>query len=306
MSSDDPAAQVVHTVEGTVVGRTSRKRLVLRRFCRNWPADFAVLLMLLLIAFAVVGPHIGTWNSTDLDFLNLQQPPSGEHWFGTDAGGGDLFALAAHGLGRSLLIGFIAAIGGVFIAAFVGTAIAYVGGKVETAAVWVLDLAIVIPTFFLLALVVSTGGSGGGWIRLTAVLTLFYWFFPARVFRALALSLREREFITAARFMGLGPWAIVRRHMVPNLGSIMIIYVALGVVGNVEAEAGLSFLGFGITPPDTSLGLLIKAGTGSLTTAPWLFLIPAGLLVILCLSMQLIGDGLRDAFDPSSGSGGRA
>jgi peptide/nickel transport system permease protein len=304
--SADPAARELRSVASASSARTSRRRLVLRRFLRNGPADAAVVVMLLLIAFAVFGPHIGPWNATDLDFLNLQQPPSSEHWFGTDSGGGDLFALAAHGLGRSLLIGFIAAIGGVLIAAFVGTTIAYVGGKAEKVAVWVLDLAIVIPTFFLLALVVSSGAGGGGWVRLTLVLMLFYWFFPARVFRALALSLREREFITAARFMGLGSWAIVRRHLVPNLGSILIIYVALGVVGNVEAEAGLSFLGFGVTPPDTSLGLLIKAGTGSLTTAPWLFLIPAGLLVILCLSMQLIGDGLRDAFDPSSGSGGKA
>jgi peptide/nickel transport system permease protein len=106
--------------------------------------------------------------------------------------------------------------------------------------------------------------------------------------------------------MGARSLTILRRHMIPNLGSILIIHTVLGIVYAVQAETGLSFLGFGIRPPDTSLGVLIRAGSGTLLTAPWMFLVPAGLLLALCFSMTMIGDGLRDALDPSSASTGRA
>jgi peptide/nickel transport system permease protein len=150
----------------------------------------------------------------------------------------------------------------------------------------------------------ATGTSG--WLWLTAALTIFGWVGYSRILRSIALSLREREYVAAARFMGVPSFTILRRHMIPNLGSILIINTVLGVVGAVQAETGLSFLGFGITPPDTSLGVLIRAGSGTLLTAPWMFLEPAALLLALCFSMTLIGDGLRDALDPSSASGGRA
>ena len=283
--------------------RVSRRRVLIRRFCRNRFAVGAVVVMILLVAYPVIGPLISAWEYTELDFLSLQQPPSAEHWLGTDSAGGDLFVLAAHGLGKSLLIGFIASIGGNLIAAFVGTGIAYFGGKIEKSGVWLLDMAIVIPTFFLLAIVVNQTSSASGWIWLTLALTFFYWFFPARVYRSMAMSLREREFVMASRFMGVPATRIVGQHLVPNLGSVLIINVTLGVVGNVEAETGLSFIGFGISPPDTSLGVLIRDGSANLLSAPWLFLVPAGLLVLLCLSMQLIADGLRDAMDPTAATG---
>jgi peptide/nickel transport system permease protein len=165
---------------------------------------------------------------------------------------------------------------------------------------------LVIPTFFLLAIMVKGATGTSGWLWLTAALTIFGWVGYARILRSIALSLREREYIAAARFMGVPSLTILRRHMIPNLGSILIIQTVLGVVYAVQAETGLSFLGFGITPPDTSLGVLIRAGSSTLLTAPWMFLVPAALLLALCFSMTMVGDGLRDALDPSSASAGRA
>jgi len=291
---------------GAPVQRVPKATLIVRRFSRNKPAVFGLVVFLLLVLLALLGPILAQWDYDDLDFTALKQPPSAAHWLGTDVVGADMFALLVRGLGRSLMIGVIASLGITVIAAFVGTAIAYFEGWREKLGVWVIDMMLVIPTFFLLAIMVKAATGTSGWIWLTIALTIFGWVGYARVLRSVAMSLREREYIAAARFMGVPSLTILRRHMIPNLGSILIIHTVLGVVYAVQAETGLSFLGFGITPPDTSLGVLIRAGSGTLLTAPWMFLEPAALLLALCFSMTMIGDGLRDALDPSSASGGRA
>lgn len=288
------------------VQRVPKATLIVRRFGRNTPAVAGLAIFLLLAFLAVLGPFIAQWEYDDLDFTALKQPPSVEHWLGTDVVGADMFALSVRGLGRSLLIGVIASLGITVIAAFVGTAVAYFEGWREKVGVWIIDMMLVIPTFFFLAIMVKGASGTSGWLWLTAALTIFGWVGYARILRSVALSLREREYISAARFMGVPSFTILRRHMIPNLGSILIIHTVLGVVYAVQAETGLSFLGFGITPPDTSLGVLIRAGSGTLLTAPWMFLEPAALLLALCFSMTMVGDGLRDALDPSSASGGRA
>jgi peptide/nickel transport system permease protein len=289
-----------------VVQRVPKSTLVARRFARNKVAVAGLVIFLLLALLAVAGPFLARFGYDDLDFGALKQPPSATHWLGTDIVGADMFALTVRGLGRSLLIGVIASLGITLIAAFVGTAIGYFEGWREKVGVWIVDMLLVIPTFFLLAIMVKGATGTSGWLWLTAALTLFGWVGYARILRSIALSLREREYIAAARFMGVPSLTILRRHMIPNLGSILIIQTVLGVVYAVQAETGLSFLGFGITPPDTSLGVLIRAGSSTLLTAPWMFLVPAALLLALCFSMTMVGDGLRDALDPSSASAGRA
>jgi peptide/nickel transport system permease protein len=307
MASTTPLpASAIEQEQRVVLQRVPRRTLIVRRFCRNKPALLGFVIFLLLALLAVAGPFVSPWEYDDPDFSALKQPPSPAHWLGTDVVGADMFALAVRGLGRSLMIGLIASLGITIIAAFVGTALAYFEGWREKVGVWIIDMLLVIPTFFLLAIMVTGASGTNGWLWLTAALTLFGWVGYARVLRSIALSLREREYIAAARFMGVPSFTILRRHMIPNLGSILIIHTVLGVVYAVQAETGLSFLGFGITPPDTSLGVLIRAGSGTLLTAPWMFLVPAALLLALCFSMTMIGDGLRDALDPSSASSGRA
>jgi peptide/nickel transport system permease protein len=307
MASTAPLpASAIEQEQRVVLQRVPKRTLIVRRFCRNKPAVLGFVIFLVLTLLAVVGPFLSPWQYDDPDFSALKQPPTAAHWLGTDVVGADMFALAVRGLGRSLMIGLIASLGITIIAAFVGTALAYFEGWREKVGVWIIDMLLVIPTFFLLAIMVTGASGTNGWLWLTAALTLFGWVGYARVLRSIALSLREREYIAAARFMGVPSLTILRRHMIPNLGSILIIHTVLGVVYAVQAETGLSFLGFGITPPDTSLGVLIRAGSGTLLTAPWMFLVPAALLLALCFSMTMIGDGLRDALDPSSASTGRA
>lgn len=299
-------ATIPQNDEQLAIKRVSKGRLLLRRFCRNKLALAGVAIMAVLIVYAVLGPHVSKYGYDDVDFLSLQKAPDSNHWFGTDQVGADLFVRAAHGVGRSLMIGFIASVGITVIAAFAGSAVAYFEGWPEKIGTWILDMLLVVPTFFLLAIMVQAASGTNGWIWLTVALMIFGWIMMARVIRSIATSLREREYVAAARFMGVRPLTIIRRHIIPNLGSILIIHTVLGVVSAIEAETGLSFIGFGIQPPDTSLGTLISDGSGLLQTAPWMFLIPSLLLLALCFAMTWIGDGLRDALDPSSSSSGKA
>jgi peptide/nickel transport system permease protein len=306
MATTNVLPSTVEQEQRTAVQRVPKATLIVRRYCRNKAAVAGLVIFVLLALLAILGPFIARYEYNDLDFLALKQPPSAAHWLGTDVVGADMFALLVRGLGRSLMIGVIASVGITIIAAFVGTAIAYFEGWRAKLGVWVIDMMLVIPTFFLLAIMVKGATGTNGWLWLTLALTIFGWVGYARVLRSIALSLREREYIAAARFMGVPSFTILHRHMIPNLGSILIIHTVLGVVYAVQAETGLSFLGFGIAPPDTSLGVLIREGSGTLLTAPWMFFEPAAVLLALCFSMTMIGDGLRDALDPSSASGGRA
>ncbi|MDT5133774.1 MAG: glutathione transport system permease protein, partial [Mycobacterium sp.] len=141
----------------------------------------------------------------------------------------------------------------------------------------------------------------GSVLLLIVLLAGFSWMISSRIVRGMTMSLREREFVQAARYMGVPNWRIIVRHILPNVASILIIDTALNVGVAILAETGLSFLGFGVQPPDVSLGTLIADGTNSATTFPWVFLFPAGMLVLIVLCANLVGDGLRDALDPGSG-----
>ncbi len=296
----------VEAEERIAVQRTSKGRLIIRRYLRNKLAVVGLVIFLFLVFMAIFGSHFGKYSYSDTDFLSLNKGPDSEHWLGTDGAGGDMYARVIRALGRSLMIGVIASVAVTIIAAIVGTAIAYFEGWPEKVGTWLLDMCMVIPSFFILALMTSRASGTNGWILLCAALTLFGWFGYARILRAIALSLRDREYVTAAKFMGERSFTIILRHMIPNLGSILIIHTVLGVVTFIEAETSLSFIGFGITPPDTSLGTLISDGVASMLTAPWLLIEPIVVLLALLFSMNFIGDGLRDALDPSSESGGRA
>jgi len=144
----------------------------------------------------------------------------------------------------------------------------------------------------------------GDWRVLILVLTLFGWVFNARIVWSVSTSLRERDYVLMAEFMDVSRWRIVLRHIVPHLSSLLIINLTLGVDSTVLNETALSFLGFGVKTPDVSLGSLLADGASTISSAPWLFAYPAGLLVVLTVSVMLIGDGLRDALDPTSRAGG--
>jgi peptide/nickel transport system permease protein len=198
------------------------------------------------------------------------------------------------------LIGVCVAFISTLIAATVGAVAGFFGGVRDRALMWLVDLLLVIPSFILIAIVTPRTRESGTTVWLILLLAGFSWMISSRIVRGLTMSLREREFITAARYMGVSNRRIIVRHVLPNVASILIIDTALNVGVAILAETGLSFLGFGIQPPDVSLGTLIAAGTPSVTTFPWVFLFPAGVLVLIVLCANVIGDGLRDAIDPSA------
>ena len=282
----------------------SKWALYSRRYFRNIPATVALGIFVLLVAFAVVGPVFQKWDHIDLDFLALSDGPSAEHWFGTTNSGNDVFAMTIEGLRRSLMIALIVSTGTTVISALLGGIAAYFGGWSERIILWVIHFMMAVPGFLIVALV--TNGSGGNWFILAIMLVVIGWMTLARTVWTLSLSIRESEYIQAARYMGVGSFTIVLRHMLPNMASLLIINFTLGVVAAVNSETSLSFLGFGVRVPDVSLGTLIAMGSSVVTSAPWIFLFPGAILTLLTVSMAFVADGLRDALDPNSAAGGRA
>ncbi|MBP3089232.1 ABC transporter permease [Corynebacterium sp. sy017] len=283
---------------------TSKLKLYTKRFLRNRIAVVGLIIFVLLAVAALIGEKLTSWAFDDPDFLNLATPPSNEHWFGTTDSGNDLFAQTMHGLRRSLIIAVSVSLSTTIISSFIGAGAALYGGRVEKVVLAIIHFLLAIPSFLFIALLVS--GSGGDWKLLIVVLILFGWMYQSRVIWTLALSIRENDYVRAADYMGVSRLRIIARHIIPNIGSLLIIQFTLGIVSTVMSETALSFLGLGIKIPDVSLGTLLSGGTGTLNTAPWQFYFPAAVLTLLTVSMAFISDGLRDALDPNSKSGGRA
>lgn len=278
----------------------SRRTLVWRRFLRNKPAVVALALLVLFFVGCYALPPLLPYSYTDLDYYALQQPPSTDHWFGTNALGQDLLALTLRGMQKSMLIGVCVAFISTTIAATVGSIAGYFGGWRDRTLMWIVDLLLVVPSFIVVAIVTPRLGASDRVFWLIVLFSVFGWMISSRIVRGMTMSLREREFVVAARYMGVSNWRIIVRHILPNVASLLIIDTTLNVGTAILAETGLSFLGFGIQPPDVSLGTLIADGTKSATIFPWVFLFPAGVLVLIILCANLVGDGLRDALDPSA------
>jgi len=305
LRDDDLAPAGASPVRATVApaAMVSRGRLVLRRFLRRRMALIGLLVIVLLYLLAFVAPAFAPWGYDEPDYSAFLAPPSPSHWFGTSKIGQDVFAQVMRGLQKSLTIGLLVGLISTSLSAIVGAAAGYFGGWVDRAMMWLVDLLLVLPSFLILA-ILSPAFKGKTWLIFVLLLGLFSWMITARIVRGMTLTLREREYVKAARFMGQPPWRIILKHIVPNMASLLIIDATVNVGAAVLAETGLSYFGFGVQPPDVSLGTLIALGTESAQTFPWLFLFPSMFLVIFVLAVNVVGDGLRDAIDPNS-SGGR-
>ena len=292
------------TGAGAVLDETrvpSRWGLVLKRFRRRRLAVAGLVMLAALFALAFLGPHLGQWSYTDHDFNAFLEGPSATHWFGTTQTGADLYALTLRGMQKSLIIGLLVAVIATGLAALVGSFAGYMGGWVDRVLMWFVELLLVIPAFLIIA-ILSPNFRGKTWLLLVLVVAAFLWMVTARIVRGMTISLREREYVLAARYMGVSTPRIVFRHILPNVSSLLIIDATINVSVAILTETGLSFFGFGVQPPDVSLGSLIADGQDSAVTYPWLFGFPAALLVLIVLSVNLVGDGLRDALDPTSGA----
>jgi peptide/nickel transport system permease protein len=286
--------------------RLSRRQLILRRFLRNRTAVLGLVVYAILVLAAIFGPYVYPWKFDEIDNTAFLQPPSAQHIFGTTQEGRDVLALTLKGLGKSMLIGVLVAVLSTGFAALVGAFAAYYGKLSDRAITWVIDLMMVIPSFLIIAILTTNLTGSASWLLLIILLAAFSWMLTARVMRSISMSLTNREYVLAAKFMGIPGPVIIVRHILPNAFSYLIVDATLNVASAILSETTLSFFGFGIQPPDTSLGTLIGDFQRMASTFPWTFIPPALILVIMILAVNAVGDGLRDALDPTSGSGGKA
>lgn len=287
----------------------SQGQLVRRRFLRHRAAMISTItvIVIILLAFTSIGfgPIPGWWKYSftetapvidggrpTLGFFHL-----GEHPFGQDNIGKDYFALVMRGTQMSIIIAFVVGFLGTMIGTLIGALAGYYRGWVEAILMRVTDLFIVVPTL-VLAAVVGQMASNKGIALLAIMLGVLSWTGLARLVRGEVMSLREREFVSAARALGASSPRIILRHILPNCLGTIIVSATLLIASAILLETSLSYLGFGVRPPGTSLGLLISNYQTSFATRPWLFFGPATMILVFALSINFIGDGLRDAFDP--------
>ncbi len=256
--------------------------------------------VVLVIALAAcIGPSLSPYRFDGLDWQHLAVPPQwhSAHWFGTDRLGRDLFVRTLFGVRISLLIGILATAVSLGIGVTWGALAGFVGGRTDEFMMRFVDVLYSLPYLFIVIIFATLFGRGslaGLFIAIGAV----GWLTTARIVRGETLSLKRREFIEAARATGMHTGDILLRHIIPNLLGPVAVYATLTIPQMILFESFLSFLGLGVQEPLASLGSLINGGAQEMQSAPWMLLAPAGLLVVLLLCFNLIGDGLRDALDP--------
>jgi oligopeptide transport system permease protein len=269
-----------------------------RRFLRN-KAAVASLAMLLVIALAcVAGPFLlpHEYDTADWDAMRLPPALKGMHWWGTDESGRDLLVRCLIGGRISLMVGLLATLASVALGIVWGATAGFIGGRTDNVMMRIVDMMYAIPYLLIAILLVTILGRDFYLVVLT--ITAFSWMDMARVVRGQTLSLRTREFVEAARAIGVPTHRIIATHIVPNLLGVVVIYTTVTVPGVILTESVLSFLGLGIQEPMTSWGVLIEDGTKVMEVAPWMLLFPGALLCITLYCFNFIGDGLRDALDP--------
>ena len=291
-------AEELLAAEGLAPESRSLSKDALRRLLRNKAAALSLIVITVLILAALIAPFIIPFGYEDPDWDAITAAPdlASAHFFGTDSNGRDLLARTLYGTRVSLAVALVATFVSVFIGVLYGAVSGYFGGRLDSIMMRFVDIMYALPyILFVILLMVIFGRNV---YLLFAAIGALEWLTMARIVRGQTLSLKHREFIEAARASGQRPFKIILKHIVPNLVGPVVIYAALTVPEIIATESFLSYLGFGVQEPLTSLGTLIAEGTNEMETAPWLLAFPAGFLVALLMSLLFIGDGLRDAFDP--------
>jgi peptide/nickel transport system permease protein len=290
--SGQPDAEAITTEE------RGQFKTVIVRFLRHRLAMISLFVFLLILAFAFLGPLVWPYDHTIQRDVPASISPTWEHPFGTTSAGNDVFAQVMRGTQQSLKVAFTVAAIATTIGAIYGAVAGYFGGRVDDLLMRIVDVILVIPLLVLVAAVAGATRGGTSWYTIALIIGFFGWTSLSRLVRSVVLSLREQEFVEAARAMGASDTRIIFAHLLPNTAGVIIVAATLLIATTILAEAGLSFLGLGIQAPDTSLGLLIENARSAPFTRPWLFYPPGFFIIAIALTVNFIGDGLRDALDP--------
>jgi oligopeptide transport system permease protein len=272
-----------------------------RRLRGNTGAVIALCILGILVAMALAGPWFNPNSMEALDWSQIAASPglAHAHWFGTDRLGRDLFVRTLDGARVSLAVGLVASVVSLGIGVCYGATAGYLGGRTDQLMMRIIEILSGLPLiFFVIFLTVILGRSA---LLLYVSIGAVGWLTMARIVRGRTLSIRQQEFIEAAIASGAGTARIIARHVVPNVLGTVIVYATLTVPQIIMFESFLSFLGLGIQEPNASLGTLIAQGAGEMEAAPWILLVPGGFLALLLLSLNILGDGLRDALDVKEG-----
>jgi peptide/nickel transport system permease protein len=273
-----------------------RQREFWTRLKRNRMAMTGLALVLGLFVVSVFAPWLAPYDPNQIDLKQVLMPPSPEHFLGTDTLGRDVLSRIIYGSQVSLKVGFVAVGLATLIGLFIGALAGYYGGWVDSGLMRLVDLMLCFPAFFLILAVIAVL-EPSIW-NIMAVIGLTSWMGVARLVRAEFLSLREREFVTAARALGAGDTRLILRHMLPNALAPVMVSATLGVAGAILTESALSFLGLGVQPPTPSWGNILTAGKDNIEIAWWLSVFPGLAILVTVMSYNLLGEGIREAIDP--------
>jgi oligopeptide transport system permease protein len=295
--NEELMASMQSALESTTQGRSPWAD-ARARFKRNRAAMFCLVLLSLIVLACIVGPWLLPHAYDASDWEAMSKPPSWSnfHWFGTDESGRDLLVRCLIGGRISLMVGLLGTLSAATVGILWGATAGFIGGRTDAFMMRMVDMMYAIPYLLIAILMITMLGREFYLVVIT--ITVFSWMTMARVVRGQTLSLRSKEFVEAARAIGVPTRTIILRHIIPNLLGVVVIYTTATVPGVILVESVLSFLGLGIQEPMTSWGVLIHDGALVMETSPWILLFPAILLCITLYCFNFIGDGLRDALDP--------
>jgi peptide/nickel transport system permease protein len=273
--------------------------LAVRRFLRHRLAMGSLVVLVFMTLVCVLAPLLVHHGYAQVRGFQLRLKPPGKQGglFGTDLLGRDVLARVLYGGRVSLAVGAGVALASTVIGTFVGAVAGYVGGRLDNFLMRITDIFLAMP--LLVILILASKIFGGSVLDIVITLSTFFWMPVARIVRGLFLSLKEKEFVEAARAMGASSFRIMFRHILPNCLGPIIVNATLSVAGAILTESVLSFLGFGVQPPVPTWGNLLDSGRSFTTTAPWLVWFPGLAILITVLAVNFLGDGLRDALDPT-------
>ncbi|GAE28260.1 dipeptide transport system permease protein DppC [Halalkalibacter wakoensis JCM 9140] len=267
-----------------------------KKLRKNKAAMVGGLLIIFFILLAIIGPFFTPYEPNVQNHVNKLAGPSGEHWFGTDHHGRDIFSRIIHGMSITLYVGFFSVFIGAVFGIFLGIVSGYYGGKIDTVIMRIMDIFLAFPGILLALAIVSV--LGGSLTNVIIAVGIFSIPVFARIVRGSTLAVRKLEYIDAMRALGASDSRIIFKHILPNVTSPLIVQATLSIATSILTASGLSFLGMGAQPPTPEWGAMLSGGRNYMWDAPHVAFFPGIAIVIVVLAFNIFGDGLRDALDP--------